>query len=480
MVKARIKYTLLTAIFFTIVTSPLLSLAYSSSIHSSNDTLIYPTYTYEHIPDYTYAEIEERFMQMDSEIPLSFNTRIKAFIDYFTVKDREYTKNVLGKMHIYFPLFDRYFEEYDIPDEIKYLSIVESGLNPKARSRVGAVGLWQFMPGTARMFGLKTDWYIDERMDPEKSTKAAAKYLNSLYSYFDDWELAMAAYNCGPGNVRKAIRKSGYKKKFWEIYRYLPRETRSYVPQFMAFMYLINHAEEHNFFIEEYEEYIPETDTIMVNDFLYFKTFADLTNTCPEDLEKMNPSVRRRAFPEGGKFYTFNIPADIKPYVLENRNYILDSAKNTGKEELEYLARNSVGSTWGRDKIVHIVRSGEVLGTIAEKYKVRVSDIRSWNNINGNLIRINQRLNIYVSQSYYNSINNQNIIVKSQTPSNKAQSIQTPLPQPSASGKVHIVQPGDSLWEISRQYEGLTIERIKQLNNLKSNKIKPGQKLIIG
>lgn len=475
MVKAWKKYMLVATIIFTIVKIPLIGLSYSSTDIADNDTLIYPNYTYEHIPDFTYEEIEERFMKMDSEIPLSFNTRIKAFIDYFTIRDREYTKSVLGKSDIYFPLFERYFKEYDIPDEIKYLAIVESGLNPKARSRVGAVGLWQFMPGTARMFGLKTDWYIDERMDPEKSTKAAAKYLKSLYSYFEDWELALAAYNAGPGKVRRAIRKSGYKKKFWEIYRYLPRETRSYVPQFMAFKYLINYAEDHNFFIEEYKEYIPETDTIMVNDFLYFKTFADLTNTCAEDLEKMNPSVRRRAFPEGGKSYIFNIPADIKPYFLENRNYILDSAKNTGKEELEYLARHSVGSTWGRDKIVHTVHSGEVLGTIAEKYKVRISDIRSWNNINGNLIRINQRLNIYVNQSYYNSINNQNIVVREQ-----ASPARSSTPQPSASDKVHVVKPGDSLWEISRQYEGLTIERIKKLNNLKSNKIKPGQKLIIG
>lgn len=160
---------------------------------------------------------------------------------------------------------------------------------------------------------------------------------------------------------------------------------------------------------------------------------------------------------------------------MENREYILDSAKNTGKEELEYLARHSVGSTWGRDKIIHTVRSGEVLGTIAEKYKVRVSDIRSWNNISGNLIRINQRLNIYVNQSYYNSINNQNIVVREQTTP-----VKSSPPQPSASNKVHVVQPGDSLWEISRKYEGLTIERIKELNNLKSNKIKPGQKLIIG
>jgi membrane-bound lytic murein transglycosylase D len=439
-----------------------------SGIH--NDSLLYPNYSYEYVPDANYSEIEQRFMQLESVVPLSFNTRIKAFIDYFTIKDREYTKKVLGKLHLYFPLFEKYFKEYDIPEEIKYLAIVESGLNPKATSRVGAVGLWQFMPATGRMYDLKIDWYIDERMDPEKSTAAACKYLQSLYKYFDDWELAMAAYNAGPGKVRRAIRKSGYKKNFWEIYRYLPRETRSYVPQFMAFMYVINYAEEHNFYIDSYKEYLPETDTLLVHDFLYLKTFANLTNTCVEDLEKINPMVRRRAFPETGDVYVFNIPADIKAYVQENRSYILDSAKNTGKKELEYLARNSIGSTWGRDKIIHYVRSGEVLGTIAESYKVRVTDIRSWNNINGNLIRVNQKLTIYVNEKYYNSINKQNSIA----------SKPKPQPRSSASSKVHLVQPGDSLWKISRQYEGLTIERIKELNNLKSNKIKPGQKLIIG
>jgi len=438
--------------------------------NAQNDSLIYPDYSYEYVPDYNYDEIEERFTKLESMIPLSYNERIKAFIDYFSVKDRKYTKMVMGRFHLYFPLFEKYFREYDIPEEIKYLSIIESGLNPKATSPVGAVGLWQFMPATARMYGLNIDWYIDERMDPEKSTIAACKYMRSLYEYFKDWNLVLAAYNTGPGNVRRAIRKSGYKKNFWEIYRYLPRETRSYVPQFMAIMYVANYAEDHNFYIDEYMEYMPETDTIVVKDFLYFKTFADLTNTCVEDLVKLNPTVRRRAFPDTENCHVFYIPSDIKAYVVENRDFILDSAKNTGKEELEYLARNSVGSTWGRDKIVHTVRSGEVLGLIAEKYKVRVSDIRSWNNLSGSLIRVNQRLSIYVNENYYNSLKNTNTVAGKPEP----------LPQPTSSSKVHLVQPGDSLWKISRQYEGLTIERIKELNNLKSNKIKPGQKLIIG
>jgi len=439
------------------------------ALKASEDSLHFPNYSYEYIPDPDYYEIEERFNALSTEIPLTYNTRIKAFIDYFTIRNREYTKTVLGRIHLYFPLFEKYFKKYDIPDEIKFLAIVESGLNPRAGSRAGAVGLWQFMPATAKMYGMDIDWYIDERMDPEKSTEAACKYLRSLYNYFNDWDLALAAYNAGPGKVRRAIRKSGYNKDFWEIYRYLPRETRSYVPQFLAILYVVNYAEEHNFIIEEYNEYLPEADTIIVNDFLYFKTFADLTNICADDLEKLNPSVRRRAIPESENDFVLYIPYDIKSYLSENRKWILDSAKNTGKEELEYLARNSVGSTYGRDKVIHTVKTGEVLGTIANKYKVRISDIRSWNSIRGNLIRVNQKLKIWVNQNYYASLK-----AKNNPP------IPQHTPQPLPSSKIHQVQPGDSLWKISQQYEGLSIEKIKKLNNLKSDRLVPGQKLIIG
>ena len=357
-----------------------------------------------------------------------------------------------------------------MPEELKYLAIVESGLNPRAKSRVSAIGLWQFMYGTARQFNLKIDWYVDERMDPEKSTEAACRYLKSLYEDFDDWELAMAAYNCGPGNVRKAIRRSGYKKKFWDIYRYLPRETRSYVPQYVAINYVANNAEAHNFFTDEYSRFLPEADTLILNQSLYIKTLADLTGICSYDIECLNPSLKRRAVPESANNFVLNIPSDIKDVINRNRAYILDSARNAGKEELEFVARNEPGNTYGREKITHIVRSGDALSLIAEKYRVRITDIKEWNNLSGNLIRVNQKLNIWVTATYYTADQKKSI----------SQSIPKPVATTDPTGEYHVVQPGDSLWKIAEQYNGLTIEMLKKLNNLESNKIVPGQKLKIG
>ncbi len=278
----------------------------------------------EYIPgDDDPAVIQDRLACISKRIPLVYNDRIHAFINYFTVRDREYTKMIMRRKNLYFPIFEKYLAKYNLPDELKYLSIIESGLNPRAISRVRAVGLWQFMSATGKYYGLHNDWFIDERMDPEKSTESACRYLRDLYNMFHDWELALAAYNTGPGNVKRAIRKSGYKRSFWEIYPNLPRETRSYVPQFVAITYNMNYLDEHNFY-NEGEEKLVMSDTLHVNKYLHFETFANLTNACLEDLQRLNPSIQHNALPETHKPYVLHVPKSSKELLALNRYAILD------------------------------------------------------------------------------------------------------------------------------------------------------------
>ncbi|MFZ6011680.1 MAG: LysM peptidoglycan-binding domain-containing protein [Bacteroidota bacterium] len=419
----------------------------------------------EYVPGDDRPEVfADRLKCIEQKIPLRYNDKTHAFINYFTVKDRDYTRMVMRRKNLYFPLFEKYLAQYGLPDELKYLSIIESGLNPRAVSRARAVGLWQFMSATGRHYNLYHDWFVDDRMDPEKATDAACRYLRDLHRMFNDWELALAAYNTGPGNVKRAIRRSGYKRSFWDIYPNLPRETRSYVPQFVAIIYTMKYLDEHNF-IDDGEEMLMASDTLQVRKFLNFETFAHLTGTCAEDLQKLNPSVLRNAIPERGRTYTLRVPKDAKTALDLNRFSILDSASKVGKKELELLAKNTEGSTYGRDRLVHKVRSGEVLGSIAIRYGVRVNDLKKWNNLRSNMIRSGQRLTIWTKPSMRARV----------APEEKATVIS------SISGsKTYTVQPGDTLWDITKKFEGLTIEKIKNLNKLSDNKIQPGQKLIIG
>jgi membrane-bound lytic murein transglycosylase D len=419
----------------------------------------------EYIPgDDDPAVFADRLDCIEKNIELVYNDKVHAFINYFTVKDREYTRMMMRRKNLYFPTFEKYLQKYDLPDELKYLSIIESGLNPRATSRVRAVGLWQFMSATGRYYGLNNDWYIDDRMDPDKATDAACRYLRDLYRMFKNWELALAAYNTGPGNVKRAIRRSGYKKSFWEIYPHLPRETRSYVPQFVAMIYTMNYLDEHNF-IYEGEEMMAKSDTIHVKKFLHFETLAELTNSCLEDFQKLNPSIQRNAVPETGKNFVIRIPEDAKFNLELNRAAILDSASKAGKKELEALAKQMAGNTYGRDRFVHKVKSGDVLGSIALRYGVKVTDLKKWNNLKSSVIRTGQRLTIWVKPSARNTAiaSNKNSAVIKLTGS-----------------KTYTVQPGDTLWDISQKFQGLTIEKIKTLNNLNGNKIHAGQKLIVG
>lgn len=418
--------------------------------------------------DDTPALIADRLACLQKTIELTYNSRVHGFIEYFTVRDREYTRTMLRKKDLYFPLFEKYLKQYNLPEELKYLSIIESALSPRAVSRARAVGLWQFMSGTGRYFGLRNDWYFDDRMDPEKATDAACQYLSQLYSIFGDWQLALAAYNSGPGTVRLAVRRSGYKKTFWEVYPHLPRETRSYVPQFIAMIYSINFAPEHNIFEEGKEEVIPH-DTISVKQFVHLETLAKLTGSCLEEIQNLNPHVLRVALPDNGQTHIVKLPIAAKQNLVANRQMILDSASK-GKKEFESLIKQMAGNTYGREKIVYRVRSGDALSTIARKFGVRVSDIKEWNYLSRNMIRAGQSLNIW--------------LLPSQT---KAKTVSQVQPEPvkttsepvTSNNKTYIVQPGDTLWDISKKL-GATVQQIKNLNNLKSSKLQPGMKLIVG
>jgi membrane-bound lytic murein transglycosylase D len=421
--------------------------------------------SYEYVPDVVEYTVQARLAAIENEIPLTFNNKVLGFINYFVIKDRAYTKGVAKLQSRYFPLIEKYLEEYGLPDELKYLAIVESGLNPVAQSRAGAVGLWQFMPLTGRLdYDLYENWYNDDKMDFEKSTIAACRYLSFLYNYFDeDWHLALAAYNTGPGNIRKAIRRSGYKKSFWEIYPYLYRETRSYVPQFIAITYAMNFMEEHNMFLDEMD-YLPEYDTIQVSQFLNLKLFAEHTGICHPTLEMLNPAIKKGALSTHSKKYALRIPKQQKEIIDANRNEILAIAEQ-GAEHWDKLARNEAGSTYGRQKLKYTVKSGDVLGKIANTYNVRIADIRSWNNLRSNTIRIGQRLDIWIADGFYDEVNKS---IEEYTNKSKVYK---------AENGYYKVQPGDTLWDISRKFEGLTVEKLKKLNNLEGNAIKPGQKL---
>ena len=416
--------------------------------------------------DYSYDLVADRISCVEQEIPLAFNERVYAFVNYFIVRNRPYTKFVVKKSTLYFPIMEEYLAKYGLPDELKYLAIVESGLNPQAISRAGAGGLWQFMPYTGRSYNLHQDWYIDERFDPHLSTEAACKYLSMLYRMFGDWELALAAYNSGPGNVRKAIRRSGYKKSFWEIYRYLPRETRSYLPQFVAIVYALKYAEEHNLQTDE-PDYLMASDTIMVKGYVNLKIVADSIGICYEDIKILNPSLKRYGVKTNNSFYPIRLPEDRVSVFKDKRTSIIANASKEGKNDLAIMSKNSVGSTFGREKVVYKVRSGDVLGIIAQKYRVRVSDIKKWNKLNSNTIMVGQRLDIWVYPG-------------TKAVATRSKKTVDPVIIDYSGKKVYTVQPGDTLWDIANKYEGLDIEKIKILNKLKNSRIMPGQKLIIG
>jgi membrane-bound lytic murein transglycosylase D len=369
-------------------------------------------------------------------------------------------ERMLTASQFYFPMFEEALDKYDLPLEIKYLAIVESALNPRAKSRVGATGLWQFMYSTGRMYGLDVSSYVDERNDPVRATEAACQYLSKLYEIFGDWDLALAAYNSGPGNVNKAIRRSGGRRNYWNIRPNLPRETAGYVPAFFATLYLFEYASEHGLQATPAPRPYFETDTVRVRETLTFDQISKFTGVSLAELRMLNPAYKLEIIPRiSEKAYMLRLPSRAIGAFVTNEAAIYAYAQQEFAKQEKPLPQ----LVQSEDRIRYRVRSGDYLGKIAERYGVGVSQIKRWNGLRSNNLRIGQRLTIYPR--------------KPVTSVAQASSTQQTIVQNGDSPKIHVVRKGDSLWTISRKYPGITIENLREWNGLRGNDLQPGTRL---
>ncbi|WP_229206849.1 lytic transglycosylase domain-containing protein [Dyadobacter crusticola] len=449
--------------------------------------------------------LKTRFAKLEKSIPLTYHKSSHEFVEYFIYKKADFTRTMMARMPLFFPMFEKALQKHGLPTELKYLSMIESGLNPTIISHARAGGLWQFMPATGREFGLYQDKYIDERFEPVKATEAACLYLKQLYRIFGDWELALASYNTGPGNVKRAMRRSRG-TTFWTIYNVLPRETRSYVPQYVAMNYMMNYGHDHGIFPETTEFQIPH-DTVHINGYIDLAVFCEQSHVNMEDLKKLNPQITKTSLPAHTRDFVLKVPSVQYTYFVSNRDSIMnyctgkllngalvakaDSTRTDslgvnkafpyalasqssemdededGGEEQGLIERNRTKKT------SHTVRKGETLSTISRRYHVSVAELKKWNRISRSAINRGQRLVIYKT-------------VKETAPAatrvaaaaSKADEQKTYNQARHTRKRYHTVQKGDTLWIISQRY-GLEIGQLKKRNNIRGNSIKPGQKLII-
>ena len=429
-------------------------------------------YALDSVPVFDSLTYAKRFEVLNANSPFSivYNSYVEGYVNLYAKRRKRITAKMLGLAPVYFPIFEENLDRYNLPLELKYLPIIESALNPKARSRVGATGLWQFMYPTGKMFGLKVTSYYDERSDVYKSTDAACKYLKSLHKMYDDWNLALAAYNCGPGNVNKAIRRSGGKRSYWEIRNFLPRETRGYVPAFLAVNYIMNYASEHNIYPKTPDISCFKVDTVGLSDHLSFAQISQYLDIPIAYIEFLNPTYKQNFIPNTGEANTLCLPVEKIGDFLTNEKkiYALKTEKDR-KDSIAVAQNKPVSPTNRGNAIVYRVRSGDVLGKIAQRYHCRVSQIKGWNNLYSDRLKIGQKLYIYAKPSY--AVQNKK---KAQVDAQKA--------RPKSDGKYlyHIVKSGDNLWDIAKKYDGVTIEQIQKLNKaLDTKKLKLGTKLRI-
>ncbi len=432
-----------------------------------------------------------RLSMINSVIRLPYNSIIRNHIHVFTVRQRKHFSAVLGLKDYYFPRIEDIFDSFGLPSELKYIAIIESALNPNAvNRRTGATGMWQFMLSTGRLYGLTVNSVVDERRDPVKSTYAAARYIRDLYNIYNDWILVIAAYNCGPGNVNKAIHRSGNKKDYWEIYYRLPRETRGFIPLYVAATYALNFYAEHN--IKPLAIDIPvSTDTIMINKDIHLDQISNVMGIPIGELKALNPQYKTGFVPGSTKPYSLTLPMshlgdfiDLNDTIRKYKSDIYLSRINRTADPVRssYVPADVKGKT----KLIYTVKDGDNLGFISEWYRVSVSDLRYWNDIYRNTIKIGQKIVIYVDPSktdVYSKINSMTFAEKQQMTGKSVQpdsARQLTLPGSDNEYITYTVRYGDTIWDIIKMFENVSTGDILSLNNISDpGKIQVGQILRI-
>jgi len=431
------------------------------SIYDSVTEMSFESVEYPELPTDT---LKARLEALSSKTPFNveYNPSLESVIKSYLKNRRELLERLMGLSEFYFPMFEKELDKYDIPLELKYLAVIESALKPRAKSRVGATGLWQFMFATGKMYGLNVSSYVDERSDPIKSTDAASKYLAKLYEIFGDWDLALAAYNSGPGNVTKAIRRSGGYQNYWNIRPFLPRETAGYLPAFLATMYIFEYAEEHGFKKQKPDFRYMETDTILIKQMITLDQVSELLDVPIEELQFLNPSYKLDIIPYiKGEDYVLRLPRHAIGKFVNNEEIIYAYVKSEFDKREKPLPQFFDSDT----KTVYRVKSGDYLGKIARIYGVRVSQIKQWNGLRSNNISIGQRLTIYPRNPSANlSLPQQNTKPKTVEVNGKT---------------TYKVQKGDSLWSISQKFPGVSVQNIKDWNDISGTKLTVGMTLIV-
>ena len=418
------------------------------------------------VPD---SVLIERLRRMNAYITLPFNETVKNYMILYSERNRSKMQQLLGLSTHYFPIFEEILDRYGMPLELKYMAVIESALNPVARSRAGARGMWQFMYQTARLYDLKITSFVDERLDVEKSADAAARYMQDAYNIFGDWSLAISSYNCGAGNVNKAIRRAGGKRDFWSIYPFLPRETRGYVPAFVGAMYAMTYYKEYGL-VPEPVQLPAHTDTFEISRNLHFKQINELAGVPMEILRELNPQYTHDIVPGNEGTYILQLP-----YSYSNAFIAVSDSVFTYKADtlMSPSVMKSIEQGGDGASIRYKVRSGDNLSRIGARYHVSVAQLRKWNNLKSNNLRVGQMLTIYT-----NGYNPPAPKPAPTTASRDTQPKPDPAKAPGASAAEgtyvsYTVKSGDSLYSISQGYPGVSAQDIMHFNGITS-RIKPG------